>query len=137
MFKLYDCDVVMTVEGVNYNFNDVNSIEIEDPEITSLTRGANGKNQEGIPFKEGVRDPKIWTMPVMNIPIELKAVLDDVYEKTKRVDLNCVSRSTGARKSIINAVLRQKPQQLTVDETADSLAVSLAFAGYANKEVYK
>lgn len=137
MFKLYDCDIGVVIEGVKYDFFDVNSVEFEDPETTSLTRGANGKNMDGIPFKEGVRDPVVATIPIMNMPIELKAALDDAYKKTKRMDFYCISRSSGSRKSLSRAVLRQKPQQLTIDETADSLAVSLSFAGYDSKEVYK
>lgn len=137
MFKLYDCDIGVVVDGVNYDFLDINSIEIEDPETTSLTRGANGKNDEGIVFKEGVRDPKVWTIPIMNMSIDLKGVLDDAYKNQKRLDVYCVSRSTGSRKGLSKAVLRQLPQQLTIGEDADSLAVSLSFAGYDNKEVYK
>lgn len=136
-FKLYDCDVGVVIGGVQYDFFDVNSIEVEDPENTNLTRGSNGKNMEGIAYKEGVRDPKTWTIPIMNMSNELKAAFDDAYKNTTRMDVYCTSRSSGSRKALSNAVLKQRPQQLTVDETADSLAIQLIFAGYDNKEVYK
>lgn len=136
-FKLYDCDIGIKVDGVRYDFSDINSIEIEDPEMNSLTRGANGKNTQGIPYKEGVRDPKVWTVPIMDMSIELKAVLDAAFKDVSRMDVYCISRSDGSSKMLKSAILRQKPQQLTVDETPDSLAVQLIFASYQSEEVFK
>lgn len=136
-FKLYDCDVGIKIDGVSYDFDHVNSIEIEDPEMTNLTRGANGKNDEGIVFKEGVREPKVWTVPIMQMSIELKGVLDAAYAAQTRMDVYCVSRSDGSSKMLKKAILKQKPQQLNVDESADSLAVQLMFAGYKSEEALK
>lgn len=136
-FKLYECDVGIKIDGVNYDFPHTNSIEIEDPEMTNLTRGADGKNEEGIVYKEGVRDPKTWTIPIMQMSVELKGVLDSAYSNQTRMDVYCISRKDGSSKMLKNAVLKQRPQQLTIDESADSMAVALSFAGYNSSEVYK
>lgn len=136
-FKLYVSDVGVKINSVSYDFDHVNSIEIEDPEVTTLTRGANGQNKEGIVYKEGVRDPKVWTVPIMNMSSDLKSVLDSAYDNETRMDVYCIDRKTGSSKMLKNAVLRVRPKQLTIDETADSMAVTLSFAGYDDVEVYK
>ena len=49
----------------------------------------------------------------------------------------CISRTDGSSKMAKNAVLSNKPQQLTVDETAESLNVSLEFETFDSSEVHK
>jgi hypothetical protein len=65
MLKLYDCDVGITLRGVNYEFEHVDSVSIEDPERTRLIRGGNAKNKLGIAYTEGVKDAKTVTTSVI------------------------------------------------------------------------
>lgn len=137
IFKLYDCDVGIKVNGVSYSFTHVSSVSIEDPEFTRLTRGANGGNKEGIIYKEGIKDPKRITVPIMDMSLELKEVLDSVYEDKTRVEVYAISRADGSSKMARNAVLCQQPQQLTLDDNPDSMAVSLTFESFDLTEVHK
>lgn len=137
IFKLYDCDIGIKVNGVNYAFQHVQSLTIEDPEFTRLTRGANAGNKEGLIYKEGIKEPKRLTIPILNMSMELKAVLDAAYEATSRVDVYCVSRSDGSSKMAKNAVLCQQPQQLALDDTPDSMNVSLTFETFDLVETMK
>lgn len=137
IFKLYDCDVGIKVNGVSYNFTHVQSVGIEDPEMTRLTRGANGGDSEGLVYKEGIKEPKKITVPIMGMSIELKGVLDEVYSKKTRVEGYAISRVDGSSKMWRNAVLCQQPQQLTLDETPDSMNVQLIFESFDVPEVHK
>lgn len=136
-FKIYDCDFGFKYNGVNYSFTHVQSFSVEDPEMNRLTRGANAGNNTGMVFKEGTKDPKRITIPIVEMSAEIKAVLDSIYSNRERVDVYGIDRKTGSSKTGKDCILCQKPQQLTVDETPDSMNVSLIFETFVTDEVYK
>ena len=136
-FKIYDCDFGIKINGVPYEFTHVNELTIEDPENTKLVRGSNAGNKMGLVYKEGTKEPKRISVTIMDMSIALKEVLDLAYENRSRMDVYCISRSDGSSKMAKNAVLSQIPQQLTIDESADSMNVSLAFESFDLSEVHK
>lgn len=136
-FKLYDCDFGIKYNGVTYDFEHVAELQIEDPERNQLTRGANAKNRIGLAYKEGLKDPKRWTLPILNMSAALKLVLDEIYDKQGRVDCFAIDRTDGSSKIAKNAILSNRPQQLTLDETAESLNVSLEFVTFDSSETHK
>lgn len=136
-FKLYDCDVGIKVNGVSYEFTHVNEVAIEDPENNKLTRGANAGNKTGLAYKEGLKEPKRVTTTIMDMDADLKAVLDDCFQNQTRCDFYCISRATGGSKMARQAVLCQMPQQLTLDDSPDSMNVVLAFESFDLSEVLK
>lgn len=136
-FKIYDCDFGVTINGVNYDFTHVNMITIEDNEKTRLVRGANAGNKLGFPYKEGLREAKIWTISTIDMGKELFDLLKEAYHEQTRVDCYCIARPDGSSKIAKNAVLSQEPQQLTVDESSDSLNVSLVFESFDVSEIHK
>lgn len=136
-FKLYECDVGIKVGGVNYAFTHVNEVTIEDPENNKLTRGSNAGNKEGIAYKEGLREPKRISTTIMGMDSDLKTVLDNCFKNQTRCEFYAISRSTGASKMARNAVLCQIPQQLTLDDTPDSMNVTLMFESFDLSEVFK
>lgn len=137
IFKLYNCDVGIKINGVSYDFEHVAEVQIEDNERNRLTRGANAKNKLGLSYKDGLKDPKRWTIPIMNMSAELKAVLDGAFEAQSRLDVYCIDRTDGSSKMAKNAVLSNRPQQLALDETAESMNVSLEFETFDSSEVHK
>lgn len=108
-----------------------------DDALIRLTRGANGGNKEGLVYKEGIKEPKRITIPIMEMSAELKGVLDGVYENRTRVEVFAIQRSDGSSKMARSAVLCQQPQQLTLDDTPDSMNVSLIFESFDLTEVHK
>jgi hypothetical protein len=136
-FKIYDSDFGIKYNGVNYDFTHVVDLTIEDPENTRLTRGANATNRMGLVYTEGIREPKRWTVTIMGMSIELKDVLTSAFEKKDRLDVYCISRTDGSSKMARNAILCQQPQQLTIDDTADSMNVQLVFETFDSTEVHK
>lgn len=137
IFKIYNCDFGVKVNGVDYEFFDVAELTIEDPERNRLTRGTNSKNTVGLPYKDGLAEPKRWTIPILNMSIELKALLDSAYKLQTRVDVYCIDRIDGSSKMGKNALLSNKPQQLTIDQTAESMRVSLEFETFDSSEIHK
>jgi hypothetical protein len=137
IFKIYDCDFGIKINGVSYEFTHVQNLAIEDPENTKLIRGANAGNKLGLVYKEGIKEPKRIAVTITDMSIELKGVLDTAYEEKTRLDVYCISRSDGSSKMAKNAVLSQVPQQLNLDENPDSLNVSLAFESFDLSEVHK
>lgn len=137
MFKLYNCDFGIKYNGVSYDFEHVAELQIEDPERNRLTRGANAKNKIGLAYKDGLKDPKRWTIPILNMSAELKAVLDEVFETQARVECYAIDRTDGSSKMAKNALLSNRPQQLTLDESAESLNVSLEFETFDSSENHK
>lgn len=137
IFKHYNCDFGIKYNGVSYDFEHVAELQIEDPERNRLTRGANAKNKIGLAYKDGLKDPKRWTIPILNMSAELKAVLDEVFEQQARVECYCIDRTDGSSKMAKNALLSNRPQQLTLDESAESLNVSLEFETFDSSENHK
>lgn len=137
IFKIYNCDFGIKVNGVGYDFEHVAELTIEDPERNRLTRGANAKNKVGLSYKDGLKDPKRWTLPILSMSAELKGVLDDCYAKQTRVDVYCIDRTDGSSKWGRNALLSNLPQQLSLNETAESMNVSLEFETFESTETHK
>lgn len=136
-FKIYNCDFGIVYKNIDYSFDHVREVQIEDNERNRLTRGSNASNQVGITYKDGLREPKRWTIPILQMSIELKAALDDAYNTQLRMTVYCIDRTNGSKKSLPNAILSNRPQQLTLDETPESLDVSLEFEGFLSEETYK
>lgn len=137
IFKMYDCDFGIKYNGVNYDFEHVQDLTIEDPESTKLVRGANAGNKIGLVYKEGIKDPKRITVTILNMSVALKAVLDAAFEAKDRLDVYCINRNDGSSKIAKNSVLSQQPQQLLVDESPESMNVSLIFESFDLSEVHK
>jgi hypothetical protein len=136
-FKPYECDFGFKYNGVSYDFEHIDSLSVEDPEQTRIIRGANGKNKLGLVYKEGIKEPKKWTVNILETTQEIKALLDTIFNEKARVDVYCISRADGSSKIAKNAVLCQTPQQLTIDESPDSMNIALIFETFDAGEVYK
>jgi len=136
-FKIYNCDFGIKYNGVNYDFEHVDSLTIDDTERNRLTRGANASNKVGLSYKDGLKDPKTWTIPILGMSADLKRVLDEAYDRGDRMDVYCIDRQDGSSKMAKNAVLSNRAQQLTIDESAESLQVSLEFQTFDSSEVHK
>lgn len=137
IFKLYNCDLGIKIAGVNYDFEHVANLQIEDPENTKLIRGANGTSKTGLVYKEGLKDPKKITCTILGMSIELKAVLDAAFLDKTRMDVFCIDRVDGSSKMAKNSILCTQPQQLNVDESPDSMNVALIFESFDLSEVHK
>lgn len=137
VFKIYNCDFGIKRNGQAYNFTDVAELQIEDNERNRLTRGANGQNKIGLVYRDGTKEPKRWTIPILNMTAELKAVLDTCYDSQERLEVFCIDRTDGSSKMAKNAILSNKPQQLTLDESAESMNVSLEFETFDSSENHK
>lgn len=137
IFKIYNCDFGIKVNGVSYDFEHVAELQIDDPERNRLTRGSNANSKVGLAYKDGLKDPKKWTLPILNMSAALKDVLDGCYNDQTRVDVYCIDRTDGSSKMGKNALLSNKPQQLKVDDSAESLQVSLEFEMFDSSEVHK
>jgi hypothetical protein len=137
IFKIYDSDFGIKINGVNYDFTHVQSLTIEDPESNKLTRGANAGNKEGLAYKEGIKDPKKITVTIVGMSQSLKSVLDAAYQDQTRLEVYAISRTDGSAKMAKSAILSQQPQQLNLDDSPESLNVALAFESFDLTETHK
>lgn len=137
IFKLYDCDFGVTIKGTNYDFTHVQGMQIEDNEKTRLVRGGNAGNKTGLVYKEGIKDAKVVTLTIIGMDTAIYSLLREAYNSRERLDCYCVSRVDGSSKIIKDAILSQEPQQLLVDETAESMNVGLMFESFNISEVHK
>jgi hypothetical protein len=137
IFKIYESDFGIKLNGVDYQFTHVQNLTIEDPENTKLVRGANGGDKLGLIYKEGIKEPKKWTVVIIGMSKALKDVLLQAHEDKSRMDVYCISRVDGSSKMAKNSILSSIPQQLKIDEAADSMDVSLLFESYDTTEVHK
>jgi hypothetical protein len=137
MIKLYDCDIGITLNGVRYDFEHIDSVTVEDPERTRLVRGANAANKEGLDFKEGIKEPKTLTTTVVALSPALHALLKKAYDDRTRLDFHCVSRKNGSGKHAKKAILSQRPQQMQLDQSPESLNTPLIFESFDIEDILK
>lgn len=137
IFKIYNCDFGIKIDGVSYEFEEVMELQVESPLRNKLTRGSNAKNKTGITYKEGLKDPSRWTIPILNMSAALKEVLDGCFENQTRVDAYCIDRTDGSSKMLKQAILSNQPQQLNLNDTSDAMQVSLEFESFDSSEVHK
>jgi hypothetical protein len=137
IFKIYNCDFGITLNGVNYNFTHVDKLTIEDPEKTRLTRGANAGNKTGLVFHEGTKEAKTITVTILGMTADIFALLKAAHDNDTRMDVFAVSREDGSSKIAKNAVLCQEPKQQTLDDSAESMNVDLIFESFDVSEVHK
>lgn len=137
IFKMYNCDLGIKINGVTYDFDHVENFSIEDPENTKLIRGSNAKNKTGLVYKEGIKEPKRVTVTIIGISQELKAVLDAAYTGQSRLDVFCIDRTDGSSKVAKEAIISQQPQQLSLDSSPESMNLALIFESFDLSEVHK
>lgn len=135
--KLYDCDVGITVNGVNYDFEHVDEVTVEDPERNRLIRGANAKDKIGLDYKEGLKEAKTFSLTPIALSKELHDVLQQCFDNRTRLDVYCVSRSDGSSMTAKNAILSQEPRQSTLNDSPESLNSPLAFESFDVKTTRK
>lgn len=135
--KLTDCDVGLTIGGVEYNFTHVDSVTVSDPERKRLTRGANRGNKVGIQYTEGSKEAKEISTSVIEIPASLHTLLKKCYNDGTRMNFWAISRTDGSSKFAKNAILSQTPQQLTLDDTPESMNTTLILESFDVDDTYK
>ena len=137
IFKLYECDVGFVVDGTKYEFPNVNQVVFEDNERNRLTRGASATDEIGLTYRDGIKDPKRILPDVLEMNADLYALFVSLFVNQTRFEFYCISRKDGSSKMGKNCILSNRPQQLNLDETADSLAVSLEVETFKIEEVHK
>jgi hypothetical protein len=130
IFKIYECDFGVTLNGVNYDFEHVENVQIDDPESTELVRGANAGNKTGLVYTQGRKEPKTITLTVIGIPMELHNLLKQAYKDKTRMDCYVVDRTDGSTKIAKNAVLSKEPMQASISDAAESMNTALAFKSF-------
>lgn len=137
IFKMFNCDFGVKYNGVNYDFDHVESLAIEDTETTKIIRGANAKNKVGLVYTEGTKEPKVLTVTLIGVSAEINSILVSIYNSKARCEFYCIDRTDGSSKIGKDAILSQMPQQLTVDESPESMNVALRFETFNLSEVHK
>lgn len=137
IFKMYECDFGITIDGVNYEFDHVENFQVEDPERTKIIRGSNAKNTTGLVYREGLKEAKTITLTVIGMSKATHDLLKDAFKNYKRMDCWAVSRVDGSSKIAKNAVLSQSPKQLSMDDSAESLNTALTFESFDVDEIHK
>ena len=136
-FKIYSCSFGVKIEGVSYTFPHVMDMKIEDPENTKLVRGANAGNKTGLIYKDGLKDAKKLTMTIIGMTADIYTLLKGAYDNQTRVDVFCIDNSDGSSKIGTDSIMAQMPQQLSVDESTESMNVALAFETFNLTETHK
>lgn len=137
IFKMYDCDFGVTLNGVNYLFTHVEDLQIDDPETTKLIRGSNAANKTGLVYREGLKEAKKVTLTVIGMTADVHNLLKQAYIDQTRMDCYCISRVDGSSKITKNAILSQSPKQMKMDDSAESMNTALMFESFDVDETHK
>lgn len=116
-----------SLNGVNYEFNDVDGVTVTRNARKHLTRGANSTNKKGFVYLENSKQGDTVVFNVLALPAEVTSILNDCYDKERRVDVFCVDSTTGENFSGKDAIITHYVQQLNVTEGEDTYNIELTF----------
>jgi len=136
-FKMYNLDFGFVYNAVTYEFDHVESMTVEDPEVVTLVRGSNKKNKEGIVITQGVKDPKVVTVVLIGISQALFNVFETAFNAKARVEAYAIDRTDGSSRLIKQAVLSKQPRQMAIGEDAENLNVTIELHTFDLQEVHK
>lgn len=137
IFKMYNCDFVLKYNDITYTFDHVDSVAYEDPETTKLIRGSNASNKVGMTYTEGTKDPKRLTLVLIGVDAAMASLLKSIYVGKDRCEFSVIDRTDGSGKVAKNAIISQKPQQLLIDESPESMNVQVLFESFDVEEAHK
>ena len=136
-FKIYDCEFGIKAGDVNYTFEQVDSMTIEDPESVRLIRGSSASNKVGLAYTEGTKEAKKLSVTLVGISTAMYDLLAGLHSDKERVECYCIDKKTGSSKIAKDAVITQRPQQLSVNEGAESLNLVVNFETFNLEESHK
>ncbi|WP_424244947.1 hypothetical protein Dip510_000054 [Elusimicrobium posterum] len=128
ILQLRKCDLGFTYNGQSYDFtNEVDSVTIDDPQATHLTRGGSARNTKGLIYTEGAKSPKVVTVTLVNIDAAYSKLFKTIREEEDRLEIYCIDRKTGSKRIFKDCILQKDPLQLSMSEGAEELNISLVF----------
>lgn len=136
-FKMTNCDFGWNYNDVKYDFDHVESVTIEDPEMVTLVRGSNKKNKEGIVITQGGKDPKVVTVVLIGISKTLFDAFKACWDAQARSECWIVDRSDGSARFVKQAIISKQPRQLSIGEDPDNLNVTVEFHSFDIQEDHK
>jgi hypothetical protein len=137
IFKPYECDFGIKYNSVNYDFEHVEGLSIEDPVTTKLVRGSNAANSVGLVYQEGTKEPKVCSLTLLGVSLEIHDLLMGIFNDKARCEFYVINRLDGSSKVGKNAILSQMPQQLSIDGNPESMNVVLRFETFDLTEAHK
>ncbi|MCQ2565074.1 MAG: hypothetical protein MJ152_04390 [Clostridia bacterium] len=134
MYKLLDCDVVLSLGNQDYTFEDIDTITVEDPRTKTLVRGLNGKNKVGFVASQNGDQPVALTMTLRGIDQATAKILKDTFENESRFTFSIINSSNGDSCIAQNCILGAKPIQRTISDDAETYAVDIIINTFDYKE---
>ncbi|MDR0485700.1 MAG: hypothetical protein LBH29_03120 [Elusimicrobiota bacterium] len=122
--------------GKKYDFIGLNSVAIEDPRATHITRGADGLDKSGIEYSEGNTQPIVFTA-VVRTTQNFYPLFQKFYTDKTRLNVSIVDTINARVVFVKEAIIQKLPVQTTIDETEDSVNVSFVFESFIFDADYK
>jgi hypothetical protein len=130
MFQISKGDAGFSLNDSNYTFSDVDILNFTYSAKNHLTRGASGQNRIGIDYKEGLKTPDVLEIKVVDCSVAIYKLLLDCFNNRTRINAWFLQRNTGEGYTYKNALVRDKPRQTEISETAESLSFMLAVESF-------
>lgn len=112
----------LTVNGKTYKFVGLNSVNVSDPRVNHITRGADGIDSEGITYSSGNSQPIVITANIRTTQNFYK-LFKDLYDNKTRFDFFLVDTIDGRITTYKSAIMQSEPYQRTISENEDSIGV--------------
>ncbi|MDR0676936.1 MAG: hypothetical protein LBF97_07880, partial [Elusimicrobiota bacterium] len=77
-FDLDRCNFGFKYNGVSYEFDNITSDVIDNPEEQHITRGSNRKDIRGIRYKVNMNQPIVRTQIIKGIPKDILELLQSI-----------------------------------------------------------
>lgn len=125
MLRIYQSKVGLQIDGTDYYFQDINSVNVADPLRKHLTRGANSQNKVGLPYQEGSRSPCVVTFNAVGVSSELASLIRSRFKSEKRVDGFAIDDTTGENCMFKNSLITRAAMQENISDGEDTYDMTI------------
>jgi hypothetical protein len=137
LFQISNGDAGFTLNLQKYDFKDVDNITYTFSKKNNLTRGASGTNRIGIPIKEGLKDPDMCDIKIVDCSVVVYNLLLSCFENQTRINVFFIDKKTGEGYTFKNSVITDKPRQGEIAEGIDAIHFMLKVKSFDVREKIK
>lgn len=109
----------LTIDGVDYEFENITVLDRNDPLVKSLQASPQGKTN-GLVVTTGLTSGVALSYTVYEVPTKLVTRMDKAFINEERIGVKVFDKKSKESQRAENAIFKQSPRNGTIQEGADS-----------------
>lgn len=128
--RVWKTDGGVIIDGVDYHFDDWDSVTFTLGRVKHIMRGANGTNTRGIDTEEGLKTPDTAQCVIVDMSQSVYNLLNKCWKNDTRIDLYFIDRENLGKVQFNNARITTPVRQLNIGAEDTNLQVMLSVESF-------